>query len=88
MELTPEQQVVLDILKEHDVEKGEYLSVLTVEREGSNLPKETQDNWNDFTYLQIDVAQVPVGVHKLTVTVRDVRTAQAAERNVLFRVIE
>ena len=48
MELTPEQQAVLDILKEHDIEKGEYLSVLTVERERSNLPKEAQDNWNDI----------------------------------------
>ena len=46
------------------------------------------DREDDFTYLQIDVAQVPVGVHKLTVSVRDVRTEQTAERDILFRVIE
>ena len=43
---------------------------------------------DDFTYLQIDVAQVPVGIHKLTVTVRDVQTGLRVERSVLFRVIE
>ena len=46
------------------------------------------DREDDFTYLQIDVAQVPVGVHELTVTVKDIRTGQAVDRNVLFRVIE
>ena len=46
------------------------------------------DREDDFTYLQIDVAQVPVGVHKLTVTVRDVKTGQADERDVLFRAVE
>jgi len=46
------------------------------------------DREDDFTYLQIDIRHVPAGVHKLTVTARDVHTGQAAERNILFRVIE
>ena len=46
------------------------------------------DREDDFTYLQIDVAQAPPGVHKLRVTVRDVRTEREVERGVLFRVVE
>ena len=46
------------------------------------------DREDDFTYLQIDIARAPVGVHKLTVTVRDAKTGQMAERKVLFRVVE
>ncbi len=41
-----------------------------------------------FTYLNIDVTHVPAGIHRLTVTVRDRKTGQTAERNVLFRVVE
>ena len=46
------------------------------------------DREDDFTYLQIDVARVPVGIYNLTVTVKDVRTEQIAERDVLFRIME
>ena len=46
------------------------------------------DRSDDFTYLEIGIAQMPVGVHKLTVTVRDVQTGQTSEREVLFRVVE
>ena len=46
------------------------------------------DREDDFTYLQINVARVPVGIYNLTVTVKDVRTEQIAERDVLFRVID
>ena len=46
------------------------------------------DREEDFTYLQIDVAQVPAGIHKLTVTVKDDRTGKTCERNMLFRVVE
>ncbi len=46
------------------------------------------DRKNDLTYLQLDVARVPSGVHKLTVIVEDVRTGQKVERDVLFRVIQ
>ena len=43
---------------------------------------------DDFTYLQIDVGRLPVGVYRLTVVVRDVRTEGVAERTALFRVAE
>ena len=46
------------------------------------------DRRDDLTYLEIDIAEMPVGVHKLMVTVKDVRTEQIAERDVLFRVVE
>jgi len=45
------------------------------------------DRKNDFTYLQIDIARTSVGIHKLTVTVRDVKTGETVEREVLFRVV-
>ena len=46
MELTSEQQAVLNIFKECDIEEGEYLSVQTLERERLDLSDEIQDNWN------------------------------------------
>ena len=46
------------------------------------------DREDDFTYLQIDIAQMPEGIHRLTVSVKDVRTEQITERNVLFRVVK
>lgn len=41
----------------------------------------------DFTYLQIDVQQVPPGVYKLRVEVRDRNSRQRVEKAVLFRMI-
>ncbi|MDE2998867.1 MAG: GWxTD domain-containing protein [Gemmatimonadota bacterium] len=46
------------------------------------------DREEDFTYLQIDLGHVPVGVHRLTVRVTDTKTGQTAAREELFRVIE
>ncbi len=43
---------------------------------------------DDFTYLQIDLSHVPVGVHRLSVRVRDTKTGQTATREELFRVIQ
>ena len=43
---------------------------------------------DDFTFLQIDASSVPVGFHKLIVTVKDLYTGQIAERHVVFRVVE
>ena len=45
MELTPEECAVLNIFKKHDIEKGEYLPVQTLDRERLKLPREIQDNW-------------------------------------------
>ena len=46
------------------------------------------DRKDDFTYLQIDLGHVPVGVHRLSVRIKDVHTGQIATREALFRVIE
>ena len=45
MELTPEQQAILAVLKEHDIQEGEYLSVQTLDRERLALPQPIQDKW-------------------------------------------
>ena len=43
---------------------------------------------DDFTYLQIDLGHVPVGVHRLSVRVKDVKAGQVATREEMFRVID
>ena len=43
---------------------------------------------NDFTYLQIDVNQVPAGIYQLTVLAKDKRTDQTDRKYVYFRIIE
>ena len=43
---------------------------------------------NDFTYLQIDVNQVPEGIYQLTVLARDKQTDQTDKKYVYFRIIE
>jgi GWxTD domain-containing protein len=58
----------------------EVMTTVTARYEG--------DRADDFTYLQIDVAELPAGVYKLTVTARDALTKVGDEREVLFRVVE
>ncbi len=43
---------------------------------------------DDFTYLQIDVNQVPEGIYQLTVLAKDKRTDQTDRKYVYFRVVE
>ena len=43
---------------------------------------------DDFTYLQIDLGHVPVGVHRLTVRVKDMHNGQVVSRDALLRVID
>ena len=43
---------------------------------------------DDFTYLQIDVNQVPEGIYQLTVLAKDKRTEQTDRKYVYFRVVE
>ena len=43
---------------------------------------------DDFTYLQIDVNQVPEGIYQLTVLARDKKTEQTDRRYVYFRIVE
>ena len=53
---------------------------MTAEYEGNQT--------DDFTYLSIDVAQVPEGVHRLTATIKDVLTGEVVEEQVLFKIVE
>jgi len=59
---------------------GEVETAVTARYEGERS--------DDFTYLQIDVARVPPGVHKLTVSVNDIRSGASAVRHTLFRIVE
>lgn len=43
---------------------------------------------DDFTYLQIDVNQVPEGIYQLTVSAKDKRTEQTDKKYVYFRIVE
>ncbi|MCY3872007.1 MAG: GWxTD domain-containing protein [Gemmatimonadetes bacterium] len=43
---------------------------------------------DDFTYLQIDVNQVPTGIYQLTVLAKDKRTDQTDRKYVYFRIVE
>ncbi len=43
---------------------------------------------NDFTYLQIDVNQVPEGIYQLTVLAKDKQTDQTDRKYVYFRVVK
>jgi GWxTD domain-containing protein len=43
---------------------------------------------DDFTYLQLDLRNVPPGIHNLTVSVYDVVAKRSAHRNALFRVVD
>ena len=46
------------------------------------------DQEGDFIYLNIDVTEMPAGVYKLTVTVKDVQTRQTTMQDELFRIVE
>ena len=46
------------------------------------------DRTDDFTYLQVDVRELPAGVYKLTVSTTDLLSRGQDKRDVLFRVID
>ena len=73
----PERNRVWEKLSEAG---GETETAVTARYEGERK--------DDFTFLQIDVGQMPAGIYKLVVTAVDIGTGQRAERDVLFRVIE
>lgn len=74
-----ERNRVSRMFRRFEGEAGE--TAVTVRYEG--------DRADDFTYLQIALDSVPVGVHRLWVELRDLNSAgQGDERRVLFRVIE
>ena len=46
------------------------------------------DQEDDFIYLKIDVSEMPQGIYKLTVRIKDVRTGHTSQRDALLRLIE
>ena len=74
-----ERNRVSRMFRRFESEAGE--TAVTVRYEG--------DRADDFTYLQIALDSVPVGVHRLSVEMKDLNSAgQGDERRVLFRVFE
>ena len=59
---------------------GDLTRTVTADYEGNRE--------DDFTYLQIDVNQVPEGIYQLTVLAQDKRTEQTDRKYVYFRIVE
>ena len=59
---------------------GDLTRTVTANYEGNRA--------DDFTYLQIDMNQVPEGIYQLTVLAKDKQTDQTDRKYVYFRVIE
>ena len=59
---------------------GDLTRTVTANYEGSRE--------DDFTYLQIDVNQVPAGIYQLTVLAKDKQTDQTDRKYVYFRIVE
>ena len=59
---------------------GDLTRTVTADYEGNRE--------DDFTYLQIDVNQVPEGIYQLTVLAKDKQTEQTDRKYVYFRIVE
>ena len=82
---------VKEVREPDDDEEARRIQEMTRSQEGLETTVTSRyegDRKNDFTYLQIDLNHVPVGVHRLSVRVKDAKTGQTAAREELFRVIE
>ena len=78
--LLPEESGAIQQIQTVDSSEQDVARSITARYKGNRR--------DDLTYLQIDVTQVPVGVHRLTVMVKDHGTEKTCERNVLFRVVK
>ncbi len=67
-------------LKINRSKEGDLTRTVTANYEGKRE--------DDFTYLQIDVNQVPEGIYQLTVLAKDKRTEQTDRKHVYFRVVK
>ena len=73
------QHIAAEGLKIKRSKDGDLTRTVTANYEGNRE--------DDFTYLQIDVNQVPEGIYQLTVLARDKRTEQTDRKYVYFRII-
>jgi GWxTD domain-containing protein len=76
----PERNRISDQIEK--IERGERGAEIAV------TARYAGERRDDLAYLQVDVGQMPRGVYRLTVAIRDVRTGWTAEREALFRVVE
>ena len=72
--------IAAESLKIERSRQGDLTRTVTANYEGNRE--------DDFTYLQIDVNQVPEGIYQLTVSAKDKRTDQTDKKYVYFRVVE
>ena len=73
------QHIAAEGLKIKRSKDGDLTRTVTANYEGNRE--------DDFTYLQIDVNQVPEGIYQLTILARDKRTEQTDRKYVYFRII-
>ena len=72
--------IAAEDLKIKRAKDGDLTRTVTANYEGNRE--------DDFTYLQIDVNQVPEGIYQLTVLAKDKRTEQTDRKYVYFRVVK
>ncbi len=72
--------IAAESLKIERSKDGDLTRTVTANYEGNRE--------DDFTYLQIDVTQVPEGIYQLTVLAKDKLTDQTDRKYVYFRVVE
>lgn len=48
MDLSSEQLKVLEIFKEHNIDKGQFLPLSILEREREGLPRRMQKDWDEL----------------------------------------
>ena len=73
-------QIAAESLKIKRSRHGDLTRTVTANYEGNRE--------DDFTYLQIDVNQVPEGIYQLTVLAKDKQTDQTDRKYVYFRVVD
>ena len=72
--------IAAEDLKIKRAKDGDLTRTVTANYEGNRE--------DDFTYLQIDVNQVPEGIYQLTVLAQDKQTEQTDRKYVYFRVVK
>ena len=90
-------QKVLDTLGKTEINRGQVHHTeardLQIERAQSDVIRTVTADYegnreDDFTYLQIDVNQVPEGIYQLAVLARDKQTEQTDRKYVYFRIVK
>jgi len=76
----PERNRIVQELKDQIKQGKGVETTVTARYEG--------DRTDDLTYLQIDVGEVPPGIHELTIDISDANSGRSVTRSALFKVVE